>query len=324
MKAAWDWFFSRGTEDEDSQLVSLAAELGFDTLIIHNPDETIADRCRGSGLRPVAVISPVVDDDFIFHHPEALQSMLPVEREMDTVLSQHAQPSYQQQVHWWYPLIQRGSLPCYEHQETREYIGKKIEAALSTADGIALDGFGFKNHYACHCPNCCELCRAEKERNPDATDLQVSAEVARRTLVDISEYIYTRAKEIKPDCLVTNHIWPPFNPDPYYGRDLRLDFCTQTISWFYRPNWSLEMVRFEASEHARLQRPERNRFVPFIGLFWREPYQRRTPERIEAELQIALEVGKGSITFCTLEGPWCDEGVRSVLKSALHHGNINV
>ena len=41
---------------------------------------------------------------------------------------------------------------------------------------------------------------------------------------------------------------PPFRPNPGYASRLALDYCSQTISWFYRPVWPLERVAFELAE----------------------------------------------------------------------------
>ena len=42
-------------------------------------------------------------------------------------------------------------------------------------------------------------------------------------------------------------VWPKFLPDEYIGFRYKLDFCTQTISWFYPPEWRIERVEAEVA-----------------------------------------------------------------------------
>ena len=105
-------------------------------------------------------------------------------------------------------------------------------------------------------------------------------------------------KLAKPDAIVMNHIWPMYAPNPLYGARLKLDYCGQTISWFYPPVSSLQRVRFDASEMKRLEDPTRNRFIPFIGM---KADRVRSPERVRQELEIAFEYGGGSLVWSSLE-----------------------
>ncbi|HRW08635.1 MAG TPA: hypothetical protein P5121_26210, partial [Caldilineaceae bacterium] len=176
---------------------------------------------------------------------------------------------------------------------------ERVSRALAVADGVAFDGFGFANHYACFCATCQGMRRAMAATDPGRYEAELLATMSEATLITISEVLYAHAKAVKPDALVTNHLWPPFRPNPYYGTRLKLDYCSQTISWFYKPNWSLARVEFEAEEMKRLEVPERNRFVPFIAMF-HEPYLARSGERIAQELAIAQHYGEGHLIFCSL------------------------
>ncbi|MCB0143264.1 MAG: hypothetical protein KDE50_25425, partial [Caldilineaceae bacterium] len=111
--------------------------------------------------------------------------------------------------------------------------------------------------------------------------------------------------------------WPPFRPNPYYGSRLQLDYCSQTISWFYKPNWSLARVEFEAQEMKRLEEPAHNRFVPFIAMF-HEPYLARSGARIAQELAIAQRYGDGHLIFCSLKAIHDYPDVYAAVKTALH------
>ena len=311
MKAIWDWNHPRKNDQDERDLVALASDLGFDTIVINAPTKSIADAASASGITLVAVISPYADEDFAADHPGLLQRMLPFEDNLAGSLREFAasgDADAQRLAHRWYPFLQNGDLLCYDQEESLEYLKRRIDGLLEIADGVALDGFGYKNHYACFCGHCRERYGTE---NPE-----LIAEGALKSLIDSSKAIYDHTKGKDSDNVVMNHVWPPFEPDPYYGRQLHLDYCTQTISWFYRPHWSLEHVEFEASEHRRMQIPGRNQFVPFIGYF-NEQYHRREPDRVAAELDIALRYGEGSIVFSTLQGPMEVDGIRRAIKDRL-------
>ena len=145
--------------------------------------------------------------------------------------------------------------------------------------------------------------------------LEAIEKVGRDQLISTSERLYDHAKSVAPDAVITNHVWPPFRPDPTYGRDLRLDYCTQTIAWFYRPNWSKDRVRDEAERHARLA-GEANTFVPFIGMHDEEGV-RRSPGQLQIELEIALEYGDGHVTLCTLGAPHASPDHAAVVSDVL-------
>ena len=310
-KVAWDWHAPRSTDSERRRLIDLVSDVGFTILVIHRPESDLVEYAHRFDIRVVDVISPVVDDSVASDNPNILQQMTATEEQCALIIRQSTTTERDQRLsHLWFPRYQGGNLLCLEHDESRSIISERVDRALEVADGVALDGFGFKNHYACFCDICSNL---------HGGQIETIAEVSRRSLIDFSDHLYDRTKAAHPDAILMNHVWPPFDPDPYYASDLRLDFCTQTISWFYQPTWSLDRVRLEAKEHAARERTERNRFVPFIG-HYSDSYQRRSPERIEAELQIATEFGGGSFVFCTLQSIIDDERVREVVEHACLRG----
>jgi len=311
MKAAWDWALPRETDEHERELVEFAADLGFDTLVVGDPTGTMVDRGRELGVTVVAIVNARPDDPGA--HPEWCQSLLPVEeRIVDAVAD--AREDYQQFAHRWFPLVHDGAFVCFERDAALEQLETAVSDALATADGVALDGFGFRNHYACFCEACARR-RERRAADGDAHEHELLARVSEDQLVEATRRLYEHANAVADDPLVTNHVWPPFAPNPYYGHRLPLDYCSQTISWFYRPTWSLERVAFEAAEHARLAGSE-NEFVPFVGMF-DEPHLRRSPDRLARELEIATEYGNGSLVFCTLGVPRASSAHAEVVREAL-------
>ncbi|MEM7134278.1 MAG: hypothetical protein AAF702_48860 [Chloroflexota bacterium] len=316
MKAAWDWHLPRTTREEEQQLIAFTCELGFDTLIIHEPTTTLMEFAQAVGLKVIAIITPNATRQFIQQHPEALQQMLPLEEAIKNSLHSIQWEPYTIQAHRWFPIVQMAALLCFEHPLAQAELKRRVTDGLAIADGVAFDGFGFANHFACFCSHCQAKRQEVRTVDPSRHDAEVVATMAQASLVEISHILYKHAKSIKSDAIVTNHLWPPFRPNPTYGSDLKLDFCSQTISWFYQPNWSLERVEFEAQEMKRLEKPENNRFVPFIGIF-DEPYLRRSGERIARELAIAKQYGEGHLVFCNLEAIQQYPDVRAAVEAAL-------
>ncbi len=316
MKAAWDWHLPRETETEQRELVEFVDGCGFDTLIINNPTHTMLSRGRELGLKVVAIVKPPTADDLSEPDPESRQRMLPVEEELAGTLARGVPRGYQECSFRWYPLFQSAELLCFESPVARELLETRVREALQRANGIAFDGFGFRNHYACFCPRCEEMRTNREKRGEDLSDVEVLTATSEDSLINLSTHIYDFAKAINPDAVVTNHLWPPFRPNPYYGHRLKLDYCSQTISWFYRPVWSLARVELEAKEMKQREDPETNRFVPFIGLHDR-PGMVRPPERINEELAIARRYGDGNLVFCTLSAVKAHSEIRKVLQDAL-------
>ena len=313
MKAAWDWHHPRTTEQDERDLVSLVSDIGFDTLVVNNPTALLHTAARDCGITLIAVLSPYADDEFCSANTGCLQKMLPFEEHLAADLGGDDGGRLVRVAHRWYPYLQRGNLLCYDQEESFSYLRKRIDALLDEADGIALDGFGYKNHYACFCDHC--------RKRHGTEDPELIAKLAEDTLIESSRTIYNYIKVANPDNIAMNHIWPPFEPNLYYGSGLYLDYCSQTISWFYRPLWSLEHVEFESVEHRRLQMDGRNQFVPFIG-YSDESYHRRSADRLGKELAIGLEYGDGNIVFCTLQGPIEDPEIKDVLRRYLSKDKV--
>lgn len=313
MKAAWDWELPRNTAEQEVELVEFAENLGFDTLIVHDPTEPMVERGRALGMRVIAIVSAHPTPEFRERAPECLQSVHPVEADLLAALDD-APDAYQQRAHRWYPVVHEGDFVCFGHERSLEFLEARVSDALSTADGVAFDGFGFRNHYACYCDRCQAELAARAESSDTHEDI-LRARLAETHLVEATGRLYEHAKREKPDATVTNHVWPPFSPNPTYGHQLRLDYCTQTISWFHRPVWSLERVAFEAKDHRR-RAGSANTFVPFVGMF-DDPLSRRPPDRLRAELEIAREQGEGSLVLSTLAVPHAHDEYARVIRASL-------
>lgn len=330
MKALWARHLPQKPDDEQHRLVDLVHDCGFDTVIVPlhgiNADsptqgDALLDRVDSLGMNILSVVPPYVSDERREAVPAAaLQRVHPAEQAFLEAVRDHSGVyEHRRLAHHWVPPVLGRDFLCFEHPRTQSILKERVAAALEVADGIALDGFGFRNQYACFCERCRDRrdARAEQMNGDGAAALRETSE---ETLVETAERLYDHAKTIDSDAIVTNHLWPPFRPNPTYGHRLELDYCSQTISWFYRPTWSLERVEFEAAEHKRLETPTGNRFVPFVAMD-DTPGRLRSADRLSREFEIALEYGEGNVVFSKLAPLDNHIELRAAVRDALAGGD---
>jgi hypothetical protein len=316
MKAAWETGRIK-TEEARTKAVDFASETGFDTIVTGSADATMLARAHDKGIQIIAVVTPSASrGDFAESHPQCVQKMRNFEHEIrESLAGSDWVHVHGESFHWQAPVLPR-SMVCFEHDESMELVRKQIDTALEFADGVALDGFGFNNYYACFCETCDDLRAAEKAAHSDQSDVEVMATVSSRSLINVHRRLHDHAKSIRSDATVINHVWPMFLPDEHIGTQYKLDYCTQTISWFYPPEWRLERIQAEAAEIKRLENPETNRFVPFIGIVDMNDLV-RTPERLSAEIEIGLKYGDGSICLSRLSTLQNHQGLGDAAREAL-------
>ena len=311
MKAIWA-IAPIKTDTEREQAVDFVADLGCNMLITNSATPEMVTRANKRDIQVIATVFPYSEDDFENAHPHCLQKMREFEYKIsDAVAGQSHGESYR-----WQSLILPRTTLCFAHPESQAELKKRVEHALNIADGIALDGFGFVNYYACFCDRCETLRKEARAHTPDLSDIEIMGKVSTQTLIDVHRLLYDQAKSINPNAIVTNHVWPYFLPDEYIGAKYKLDYCTQTISWFYPPEWRLERVEMEAAEMKRLENPEINRFVPFIGIH-NLPGFVRTPERLAREIEIAMKYGDGNLVISRLNTLQNHPGLARAVREAL-------
>ncbi len=311
MKAVWAIDRLR-TDTEREQAVDFVADLGFNMLVTNSATPEMVARANKRNIQIIATVFPY-SDDFENAHPHCLQKMREYEHKVSgAIVGQPHGESYR-----WQSFVLPRTLLCFEHPESQAELKKRVARALDIADGIALDGFGFANYYACFCDRCETLRKEARAQTPDLSNIEIMGKVSTQTLIDVHRLLYDHAKSIDPNAIVTNHVWPHFLPDEYIGAKYKLDYCTQTISWFYPPKWRLERVEMEAAEMKRLENPELNRFVPFIGIHDLPGFV-RTPGRLAREIEIALKYGGGNLVISRLNTlqkyPGLARAVRDSLK----------
>lgn len=317
MRGTWTRLLPRETAEEQREIITYADSCGFDTVIIPNPTRPMIDEGSRRGVDVLAIVGTGANDDIREEHPEAIQQMRPVEQAVKQVLDDQDeyQPTYD--AFRWYPPFVPGNRLCYAHPEAESLLEQRIEEALSIADGVALDAVGYQNHYACFCATC--RARREAKRTKTAaevTDRDLLAQDAEELLIDSVDHLYSFSKSISSNAIVTNHVWPPFRPNERYSHQLSLDYNSPTIAWYYPPWWSAERVEQEAVMHATQEESASSSFLPFIGMK-SEPELKRSPEQLQAELEIGLEYGAGDVVFSRLETAATFPDIEDVVREAL-------
>ncbi|MBT4837244.1 MAG: pyridoxal-phosphate dependent enzyme [Methylococcales bacterium] len=170
MKAVWT---VGGILGDKVASVDFVADLGFDTIVMGNASPEMRAVAQKRSVQIVTTIFPFADDGFKRNYSHALQKVRDYEYQIGGILAEQPWEQLTAGSYQWHPVSLTRSGMCFGHEETKVAIRARIDKALSWADGIALDGFGFMNYYACFCDRC-EGIRAEmKTAEPDKPDLDI-------------------------------------------------------------------------------------------------------------------------------------------------------
>jgi len=225
-------------------------------------------------------------------HPEYLQRITPEEQLL--IGKPRLNPDREN--------INHGEWLCPDRGLTDEE-WRGIEAVLRTnaVDGLALDYIGYRNYRACDCEESNARCRAYAARHPELTKAQVEWRFSEESMAAYTRQIRERALALNPNLKLAIHIYPDFDPNPYYANSLPVDYCGQTIAWFFKPFWSYER-EYEitlrcAKDHGKFY--AYNAFVPFVGAYAGD--NAKGPERLRTEIRIAGSAQTGKIMMAFYE-----------------------
>jgi len=297
-RGVWEWSLPKKTEADLVRIADSAQALGFNALMMYPPPALIGfmrDQCHQRGIK--LYYSTV----FSYSKPEWAQVILPEEKE------RAAQALPEDYMYGGRP-VQRGEvftsrLPCYNRPEAREYFRQMVSKfAQLPVDGLAFDAAGFQNYRRCYCPVCQAQVAAYLRAYPGTTDRYAGDVVAERTLVSFINDMAAVARRTNPQLDLTIHIYPWFSPHPYYGHETDIDVVGQTVSWFFRPHWSLERVQSLTEQLVNDQhRCYRDHCAaPFIGFDARQQRNYRSSRRIHQELQIIKQSGAQALHVAEL------------------------
>ena len=189
---------------------------------------------------------------------------------------------------------------CFHRPEVFEYSSKKLEDVLQKCPGlagIAFDFFGYKNYRSCECPVSEKMFEEYLKQN-ELPRTKALEKFSLETLVDFNNRLADHCRKLKLGIKIATHVYPTFIPEPVYGNRLDVDYCMQTVAWFFKPFWdsakvedyTRKVVQDEKRYFARAQG------IPFVGIYMDKPNpaMNKPAERFREELRSIRKAGSRS------------------------------
>ncbi|MDD2707049.1 MAG: hypothetical protein PHV34_03495 [Verrucomicrobiae bacterium] len=314
-KMTWAWTLPCLTEADVESGVQKAVELGFNAMEWSQAQSKFPTLftalCKKAGIESYYCVNPSSKARQKFLDPEyALQENPhcggepPSANDIGKVISRK-QPGC-----------------CFVQPDCLENTKKTMAKAFQDGfDGIAFDFFGYDNFHGCYCPLCNELREKYITSHPGMERQEADHRFSEDMIVKFHVDAVAYARSIKADAKTTCHIYPSFYPNLLYGNRLPVDYCGQTVAWFFKPHWPLEkikkysdiVVREEALYHPN------SKGSPFIGFYCKDKFKDdvRSAERIREEIQIIKSSGAQGIQMVEMGHILADPGVSKVIAQEL-------
>ncbi|MFA7184789.1 MAG: carbohydrate-binding family 9-like protein, partial [Victivallales bacterium] len=228
-KAVWCWSLPHKTKKDIEKAVLAAKKLGFNVIIWSGGKNwyDLIYYARKHGLKAYA---PLVVSGSYFQEMTPEESKLKMADKTD--YQRGGEPHGKEVLYTKRPEF----LHPFVRQENKKRINKLIDRGFA---GIAFDFIGYQNYYGSFSP-LARRCLMESI-NPSIPEQKARDHFFEQTLVDFYRDMYDHAKKYaaakarKID--ISCHIYPVFLPNPLYGNKCKVDYCGQTVSWFFKPYW---------------------------------------------------------------------------------------
>lgn len=184
---------------------------------------------------------------------------------------------------------------------SRKKLDKILKEAVPGVKGIYFDYIGYINHKGCYCKECLEKLMSYLKKNK-LSDTPANRDIFYRDkLVEYYNKAVDYIKSKRPDFKIVAHLYPDFQPDPLFGKYLKVDYCGQTVAWYFK--WPLEKIaRYTryVVKHAK----DHHSFaegIPFLGInsSRKTSLGYKSPADLEKELQTILASGGRTLMICT-------------------------
>jgi len=308
------------TEEGIRQAVGKAKELGFNAYAFtgFHRSAILADECRKQGMFGIRVIEPLRKQpgarlQVIEKGEETWPGFVPVGS--DALYQYGGEPLPR------HPEMCDRELVCPRDAGVVEYTVSEVRKASANGfGGVCWDFLGYRNYHSCACADCLAALAEYQAKHPDLPADQAKAAFYEDGLVDLYAKLYAATKELDPKMTVLSHVLPPYLPNLFYGRRVRVDYCAMTVCWFFQPHWPLDQV----TERTRIavQGPYADSGtigMPMIGYYNSGSMagHRRSAERVAQELQIVAEQGAKSVMICELGDILADPAVSEAVRKGL-------
>lgn len=304
-KLAWIWSLPSKTDAQIEAAVVKAKAMGFNAIVWDTRWQPFIHACRKHGMESYALVAP----DFGNPANQYEQVMLPGEEKLPSDAKDH--PTYQ---HGGEPLggaagkeIRQMALPCFRHPYVLEKFREKIRLCVNRGySGIAFDWIGYKNLHGCYCEHCKRLLKktAPPGMSPQEAANRFQEETLTKFYKDICDYAHSYAKSMSRTVKTTCHVYPAFLPNNLYGNKLPVDYCGQTVSWFFKPHWNFEKIE-RYTRHVVANESlyhQHSTGAPFIAFYGKGEFAGhvKSADRIRKEIQIIKKSGARAIQFAEL------------------------
>jgi len=316
-----------GLKDPE-KLVACAKLIGFNALIAHSTPERMvefSELARQSGIESYYWFSLSFGGK---EREPFRQVMEPGDDKQFVELNADADPAKHGYQFGGEPVpgnhdVLLTPLLCFHRPEVKAFAQQQIRERLEVCPaltGVAFDYFGYQNYRCCHCPQSEKLFAEYRQAHPDLPPDKALDQFSLETLVTFNNELATYVRQLRPGAKLATHVYPVFLPQPLYGNQLDVDYCCQTVAWFFQPYWSAEKIRqythTVVDEQARYH--PRAVGIPFVGGYVGRPFGDKSPERLAEELRVIWEAGKTSrLSVCSFNEFVDHPEVRLVVKQAL-------
>lgn len=307
------------TEDGVRAAVAGAKDLGFNAYAWDHQrlDETLVSQCRTNGMRCFKVLEPLQK------RPGARLQVVEAAERLLPGFSGGLTREYQ---YGGEPLpghreVLSMELVCPLDEGIVAHVASEVARAKRLGyDGVCWDFVGYRNYHSCECKTCRTALKAFLRNASHRSLREAKAAFYEKALTDLYGRIYEAARKAAPDFTVLTHCHPAFLPDAFYGREVKVDYCAITVSWFFQPHWSLEKVSEYA--HRTVQGPYSFQSaigMPMIGCYssGEMARHRKSGERVRAEFNALREAGARAVMVCELGDILADPEVREAVRRGL-------
>jgi hypothetical protein len=317
-KMTWCWTLPCQNKQDIEHGVTQAKNLGFNAMEWSQAQarcpEIFVEACRKNNMESYYCINPA---------SAVKQSLQEKERDFP-VSSQVGGEPLDNEI--GRVVAYRNGRSCFNQDDALKNAKQAIDKAISLGfDGIALDFVGYDNLHGCYCPSCCKLREKYINSHPGMSKKEAENRFSEECIVKFYNSVIAYAKSMKPDIKTTCHIYPAFMPNILYGNLLPVDYCGQTVAWFFKPHWGFEKIK----KYSEIVIRDGNKYhsnsigTPFIGFYCKDKYfkERQSPERIKREIQIIKKAGAKGIQIVELGHILADKDVSKVIAEELD-GNV--
>ena len=301
-----------GNLSEPEKVLACARETGFGALMVSGAPEKLesfARLARAAGIDTYFWISATAGTSGLAQvmsplEEESFQRLAADKDRRKTRYQSGGEPVAYREGKPGAPEVLYSRLLCFHRAEAVEPLRKQIRETLEACPslaGVAFDYFGYQNYRSCECPASRAQFDAWRREHPEVPAERAEAQFSLETLVAFNNGLSAYVRSLRPGIRIVTHVYPVFLPDPLYGNRLDVDYCCQTVAWFFEPYWEAEKI----ARYTRTVVGEANkhlpgaRGIPFVGLYVGRPYADKSVAQFEAELDcLFAAAGDTSLSIC--------------------------